>query len=396
MKLDYVYTTYENKTMGFLFEDLCLTEAHFYSGESRVGEICTAKVEKVLPAVDAAFLIGPDQIRLFLPLKESEGKIRILRRRGGPQSLTPGDTVLVRIIADAQKNKLCRVSAELELTGEKVLVNLDHQVGISKKISDPEKREEFRAAISELLAEHYPDISYGVIVRTAASDSSAEDLAEETKELLERFDRLLRQAETTPEFKVMYQKRITPEERVFRLLQSGRYSEGILHTDLPFHVEMLPAAVLSGLTVRRNEEKGELPVIFRLKTLLQKALSRKVFLKDGGYLYVEITEAMTVIDVNSGKSIRGKDHELSALEENKIAATEIARLLRLRNLSGIIVIDFISMRSAESERELLRFLRSAVSADPVQVYVVDMTRLGLVEMTRKKTDVSLDEKLAED
>ena len=398
MKLDYVYTLYREKKMGFLFEDGVLTEAHLFCEEenaSRVGEICTAVVERVVPAIDGVFLIGPEGRKLFMHLKDEQQKIILLRRRSrtGNVPLKAGDTLLVQITADAQKQKLYEATSRLTLTGETVIVNRTGQIGISKKMKDEEKRESLKAQLKQLMDEQDPEGEFGVILRTAAAGFSSDVICEETISLLCKLKELIQRAETTPEYKILYQKEDTPEMRVRRLMLSGSYDTVKVHTDLPFDASLLPEGTEDD-TVHRITEKESSPLIlFSIPTQLEKAMRRKVFLSDGGYLYLDKTEAMTVIDVNSGKAIHGKEHEEEALAANKLAAREIARLIRLRNLSGIILVDFISMKKEESNRELLHFLKQITAGDSSPVNVVDMTRLGLVEMTRKKKDAPLSERL---
>ena len=393
-KLDYIYTTYDNKKMGFLFEDMCLTEAHFFScpenePKQRTGEICTAVVDKVIPAIDGAFLIGPEQTPLFLRLSDMNGREILLRKRKKGNVLVPGDVLLVQISAEAQKKKQYEATVNISLNGSYVILNRTGTIGISRKITDPEERERLQEILQDILKDS-PE--FGVIVRTSAKDAAEEVLREETSSLLSRLKDLIKRAETTPEYKVLYRPELTPEAKVREILQKREYEAAAIHTDLDFDasgIGLKDSVVLHRIT----EKEGSPLVTFNIPVLLEKALARKVFLKDGGYLYIERTEAMTVIDVNSGKSIRGKDHEEQALKENCLAADEIARLLRLRNISGIIIVDFISMRDEESNRELLKYLRRVVAQDSVDVHVVDMTRLGLVEMTRRKKDAPLEEQL---
>ena len=398
MKLDYVYTIYRGKKMGFLFEDMHLTEAHFFymeedEPESRIGDICTAVVEKVVPAIDGIFLDGPDNIKLFMHLQDSAGRELILRRRGRRKGaeIRTGDTVLVQITADAQKNKQYEASFNLSLTGDSIIVNRTGQTGVSKKIRDEKRREDLKNLMQEILRKEDPEGGYGVIVRTAADSYSDEEISKETKELLSKLRKLILSAETAPEFKTLFRQQKTVEDRLKRLASGNTYEEMVFHTDLSIDDALIPQQ----FRIHRIMENESSPlVIFNIPVLLEKALGRKVFLKDGGYLYIDPTEAMTVIDVNSGKSIKGGSHEERALAENKIAATEIARQLRLRNISGIILIDFISMKKTENEKELMNWLKQITASDPCQVHVVDMTRLGLVEMTRKKQDAPLKERLS--
>ncbi len=398
MKLDYVYTIYREKKMGFLFEDMRLTEAHFFymkedEPESRMGDICTAVVEKVVPAIDGIFLDGPDNIKMFMHLQDSAGRELILRRRGrrNGREIRTGDTVLVQVTADAQKNKQYEASFNLSLTGDSIIVNRTGQAGVSKKIRDEKRREELKNMMKEILQKEDPEGGYGVIVRTAADGHSDEEIQKETIHLLNKLKALIISAETSPEFKTLFRRSETVEDRLRRLSSGNIYEEMVFHTDLPIDEASVPGQ----FRFHRIRENESTPlVLFNIPVLLEKALDRKVFLKDGGYLYIDPTEAMTVIDVNSGKSIKGSSHEERALAENKIAAEEIARQLRLRNISGIILIDFISMKKTENEKELMNWLKQITASDPCQVHVVDMTRLGLVEMTRKKQDAPLKERLS--
>lgn len=422
MRLNYVYTTYEGKKMGFLFEDMHLTEAHFFTCdkcETSAGVICTAVVEKIVPAIDGIFLRGPEQTSLFMGRKDAGKNPVILRRRGtkAGEELRVGDTVLVQIAAEAQKNKLAEATVNLSLSGEMVIVNRTGKIGVSKKIEGERKREELKQRLQELMKAEDPEGEYGLILRTAAAAATVEEILEETIEILCKLKELIRSGETTPEYKVLYRPQEQPEFKIRRLIRSGLYDTAAVYTDLEFQDELIRfgeegerktevsaaaekstedmsagKAIPPQVEIHHvTEKESSLLVRFNIPVLLEKAMNRKVFLKDGGYLFIDRTEAMTVIDVNSGKSISGKDHEERAFAENKVAAEVIARQIRLRNLSGIILVDFISMKKDKNERELLEYLKQVTRMDPGQVVVVDMTRLGLVEMTRKKKDAPLQE-----
>ena len=159
-------------------------------------------------------------------------------------------------------------------------------------------------------------------------------------------------------------------------------------TDIPEVVEAVPEISL-------YTDEYTLTLRYSLAGLLEKTLSKRAYLKSGAYLVIEPTEAMTVIDVNSGKSIKGRNAEEQFLKINIEAAREIARQLRLRNISGIVMIDFINMKEEEHNRELMKVLSESVRIDPVRTTVVDMTKLGLVEITRKKVRKSLYDQIKE-
>lgn len=433
--------------MGFLFEDMNLTEALFFCSRDSVGSICTATVDRVIPLIDAAFLSGPDGIPLFYQLKENRGRHIILRNTKKNRiqgEISVGDTLLVQIQSEAQKQKQMAATARLSLTGDAVVVNLDGTVGLSKKIKDPKRREEIKDLLEETVSEWVkegekegtdpdPDFrkktGFGVIARTSAEHVSAEYLRSVTIRLLCKLEALILSAKTTPEHRWLHRTGLTPEEYARELTVKGIYESVTVHTDLPWDcegksdglreispirepkdvdpktlgrlhkseermVQIDPANPGSGgYLLRRSSGKEDLLVIFNIRPLLEKALARKVFLKNGGYLYIDPTEAMTVIDVNSGKNIKTSGHEEGAMSQNLEAAREIARLLRLRNISGMIMIDFISMRNPEHERELLTRFRQMTQNDPCRVQVVDITKLGIVEVTREKKLPPLEEQM---
>ena len=407
MKADYVVTTYEEKKMGFLFEDQLLTEARFFSGVEQVGGICTATVSKIVPSVDGAFLDGPDGQVFFYPLRENVDSRILLRRRGeaAEKELRPGDCLPVQVTAEAQKKKQASVTSKLSLASDGVIVNLTGQVGVSKKIRDPKKREELQDLLREILSEQEEFQGFGAIARTAAEHFSWEQIKEVTIRLLCELRGLIQQAETTPEHKWLKKAGSRPEDVARLLAEKGIYEEVTVHTDLDWEItdeeQGKPRTKDSGFVRttfgyqlhRMTVTQGSPLVIFNIPVLLEKALAKKVFLKSGGFLYVETTEAMTVIDVNSGKNIRERSHEEGALEQNLEAAREIARLLRLRNISGMIMIDFISMKKSQNEQAVMAELRKCSVNDSCRVNVVDITKLGIVEMTREKKSPPLSEQL---
>ena len=441
MKADYVVTTYKEHKMGFLFENSDLTEARLFSDAELVGSICTATVDKIVPTMDAAFLTGPDGLTFFYHLKENDGRHIVLRRRGRgkDREIAVGDTILVQVSAEAQKKKQAEATAKLELAGDCIIANRTGQVGISKKIMDPERKEALKTLLTDILqkkvskdegSERDPSgeillrdsdfDGFGLIARTSAERVPEEQIREVSIILLCKLKALIRSAETIPEHRWVFRGGQTPEGYTSDLIRSGLYESVVVHTDLPWNSadvygdaspgkepELVDPDVIERMIShgRNMEDHGSyhlhrmLPgessplIIFNIPVSLEKAMARKVFLKSGGYLYVEPTEAMTVIDVNSGKNIKEKSHEEGAYAQNLEAAAEIARLLRLRNISGMIMIDFISMKQAEHERSLMAALREFTKNDPCHVRVVDITRLGIVEVTREKKLPPLSEQL---
>lgn len=237
---------------------------------------------------------------------------------------------------------------------------------------------------------------YGIIVRTNAAFASRQEILKEYQKLKEEFIHLKKTAPCRTTFSCL--KESTPE--YLHILQG--LNRSLLEKVITDDPELFEKTALY-LKHMQPEEKEKLTFyednllslnkLYHLDIRLKEALQEKVWLKSGGYLIIQPTEALTVVDVNSGKSISGKQAQEHYLKINLEAAEELAHQLRLRNLSGIIIIDFIDMKSTQSQELLMQTLRSAVRSDSVPVQVVDRTKLNLVEITRKKVKKSLAEQV---
>ncbi|MCC8150820.1 MAG: ribonuclease E/G [Lachnospiraceae bacterium] len=304
-----------------------------------------------------------------------------------------GDELLVQVQREAVKTKAPMLSINLNLTGRyAVLTSENKKIGISSRL-DRQTRAHYRELIEQTPCERY-----GVIVRTNAKNAADDAVISEVQSLQRRMDDIIFHAENRTCFSCLY--RALPGYLSF--LQNTRAEElDEIVTDLPDIYEAISAYCddredLVSIPRRLYEDDAyPLAAIYNLKKQMERALCKTVFLKSGGSIVIEPTEAMTVIDVNTGKSNSGKDPQKHFKQINMEAAREISHQIRLRNLSGIIIVDFIDLVKQEDQEELLEFLRKQVQSDPVPVQVHDITRLNLVEMTRKKVEKSLTEQVAQ-
>lgn len=396
-KTKIIITEYETKQtkekylFTGLFTETRLIEAHFdrKTKPSILGNIYIGRVQKIVKNLNAAFIEIQPGVNGYYPLEQCKAPVYI--KKINSPSMVQGDEVLVQIAKENLKTKLPVLSTNLNLTGKYcVLTSENKKLGVSAKIGS-EKRKELTALFKDR-----PTGDFGIIVRTNAKNASAEDILKEYKALKEEFERILYDGKYRTCFSCL--KKSIPEYlKVLQNIYYGQLTEII--TDLPEICEEISefkqgVSELDQVPVRLYDDKLlSLSALYNIEKQLERALAKKVWLPSGGYLIIEPTEALTVIDVNTGKSVAKKHPQEHFLAVNKEAAREAAAQLRLRNISGIIIIDFIDLKSKDAKKELLQYLTEAVKNDPVPVQVIDMTKLDLVELTRKKVSKSLPEQL---
>ncbi len=343
----------------------------------RCGDVFRAKIVSVSRNIQAAFAdLGG--VNGYLALREGE-------------NVKPGGEITVQVEKEARGTKLAVLTRQLSLPG-KYLVLLPEGRGIhcSRKLVQEDIPKELTAAVSPFAE------GCGFILRTNAGEAKPEEIAEEAARLKEQAAKLLTRAEHSPAPALLVRGE-EPYLALLRDLRNGEAEEIVTDDPELFREigEWLAACQPGDAGKLRLYADPQLPLqaLYALPAALEKALQKKVWLKSGGFLVIEATEAMTVIDVNTGKTESRKNLEETVFQTNLEAAEEIAVQLRLRNVSGIIVADFINMREEEHREALLSRLAEAVSADPVHTSVEGMTKLGLVEMTRQKHSLPLAEKL---
>ncbi len=382
----------DNRLLAILLRDNQILSARVLKPtEFAVGNIYVAKIQSISENIGAAFLDLGGGYLTFLPLADASHAILTNRTNDG--CLKVGDELPVQIVKDPIKNKLAGVTTKLSLSGQYAVVGIKPKrrkdgVQVSSKL-DAAKQEHFRG-IEEL-----EQISrrFRLIVRTNAGTLDQEDaLLEEARSLADTLTHILSVASFRTCYSCLHRGRpdyFSFVENTYR----SEYDEVV--TDLPEVYNILSETCReAGIPLRLYED--DLLPLYKLYSVEQRLLEltgRKVWLKSGGYLVIEPTEALVSIDVNTGKCENGKDREETFYRINREAAEMIALHLRARNLSGIILVDFINLKSREREQSLLEYMRCLLKQDPIPARALDMTALGLMELTRKKVAPSLAEQM---
>ena len=384
MEAKYIITELNNKKTGFLLEDGKLVRACLLTNESLVGNIYTAKVINIVPSINAAFLDAGTGDTLYYSLSDNEGK-HIFLKHGNSEKVCIGDELLVQVSMDPIKTKKGAVTSIIELKGRYSILKRNNTVGFSKKFVDEDRKNVLRERVKNVIESEMGSFSkIGALIRTAANDVSDEAILSEVREMAIRLNSILNTAQYSVAKNRMYSAPLDYIEDLLDIIAKNKYDDFKIITDLESEYDLMFGIIDSGYLELYNDEMISLSKVFNLEDKLKKGFNRTIHLKSGGSIIVEPTEALTVIDVNTGKAIKGKDVQKTFLKINIEAAKEISRILRLRNISGIIIIDFISMKDAEDIRELIGYLKSFLSFDEKRVTYVDMTPLGLVELTRVK------------
>ncbi|HET7262819.1 MAG TPA: ribonuclease G [Casimicrobiaceae bacterium] len=387
------------ETRVAMLEQGAVQELHVERASARglVGNIYLGRVARVLPGMQSAFIdIGLERAA-FLHIadiwehrQDGYGEHRPIERM-----LNGGQTLLVQVIKDPIGTKGARLSTQLSLAG-RLLVYLpqDSHIGISQRIEDEQERELLRGRLQTLLPE---GLSGGFIIRTMAESASEREMQNDIAYLTKLWRDLSGRSLDTPAPTVLYQD-LNLAQRVLRDMTTDdtvRIQVDSRETFVrmrEFASEYTPA-----LVERIEHYAGERPLfdLHGVEDEIERALARRVNLKSGGYLIFDQTEAMTTVDVNTGGFVGGRSFDDTIFKTNLEAAQVIARQLRIRNLGGIIVIDFIDMENADHKAAVLTELGKALEKDRTRLSVNGFTQLGLVEMTRKRTRESLAHVLCE-
>ncbi len=386
-------THYNESEAAFLLENDRLVQV-MLAGSSpyAIGDIYVGRVKNIVKGMNAAFVeLAPGSVG-FLPFSHFNPKT-VLNRPDAAQ-IKCGDEILVQVSKEAHKTKEVTLTTDISFAGKYlVLIPYSHGIHYSKKF-DAQTKELLRAEITEVVLQLFGDMDvflqhYGLVVRTNAQSVPAKEIAQELHDLFHKAGDVVSVADKRTVFSCLYKA-----DSFFENILNRNFitEETEIVTDDPQLYQKLTSLSL----VRLYEDaRISMHSLYGLEEKIKEALSKKVWLKCGGYLIIEPTEALTVIDVNSGKTGKAQNKlspEVFHHNVNCDAATEIMRQLRLRNLSGIIIVDFLKTGDAYN-RELLNKLSQEACKDPTQTVVVGMTTLGLVEITRKKTEASLYEKL---
>ncbi|MCD8039621.1 MAG: ribonuclease E/G [Lachnospiraceae bacterium] len=388
----YVLTKYRGGVLAFSINMLNnrLETVCFYKGDevnaANIGDIYTAKVTHVAKGMNAAFISYGKERRGYLPLDTRFEPVLINRKYDG--RIKEGDEVLVRLDKEAVRTKEPVFSFQLSLTGKYcVVTNEKKGRGVSKKCP-LDMREKLKAAIPG-------DIEYSVVVRTnAAALKDTDILTDECVRLSGRLTTILNDGVHRTCGSLVWR---APSAYLLPLRDNHSFTYDRIVTDdeglFEELSEFLPAYAPDLLEKLSMYQDASYPLekLYSVDTKINELLGRRVWLKSGAYLIIDKTEAMYVADINSGKNISKKENSQYIYEINLEAAAELMRQIRLRNLTGIIVADFINMEDSRHKEQLMNELKRLAREDSVPTTVVDMTALDLVEITRKKTLKSLQE-----
>lgn len=359
--------------------------------KTRLNNIYIGKVQNVKKNINSAFVDIGGGVTGYYSITDNpnplfaSGKLK--------RALRAGDEIIVQVAKDAVKSKSLVLTSRLTLTGKLVVLTLGKPgVGFSGKIRAPEWKTKIRPYLQEETEDQF-----FIIVRTNGKDASLAELVEEIRHLKNQLKEILSRASSRLCYSLLYQ---SPE--AFLTGIQNAYADEL--KEIVTDDAGLFAKIEAFLRQHQPEDAKKLrfyqddllPLgkLYALDKIFEECLSKRVWLKSGGYLVIEPTEALVVIDVNTGKYSEKKTMKETILKINLEAAKEIGRQLRLRNLSGIILVDFIDMEEEEDKKLLLDHLDKVVSTDPIKTNVVDITRLNLVELTRKKIQRPLYEQLA--
>lgn len=386
--MKYLFIDYHpRRTAVALTEDGKLVEFYYERNSSQklVGNIYKGKVESTFRGMKAAFVNIGLKKNAFLSVGEALFDKSSMTAGTIPQTdslaVSSGDVIMCQVIKDQFGTKGARVTTDISLPGRNlVLVPGSSFVGVSRRIEDPERR-----AYLENLVKSHAQPNMGFIVRTLADKASDEEITDEMELLLQHWNDVLCAYKTTPVKGLVLHEDDLLKRSLRELLDDNL-------TTVYVNDEKVLTAVKREMLIRRlNPDIVKLCVgedyLSNYSELSRQAyqfMGRKVELSNGGYLIFDRTEALTVVDVNTGRCVGQTDLEDTVFSTNIVAASEIARQIRLRNLGGIIVVDFIDMQDAAHRAQVLDCLEQLVKKDRIRTHVVGMTPLGLVEITRKK------------
>lgn len=380
-----------------------LTAARVWENTGRVGAVYLCKVKKIVKNIEACFVEIADGELCYLPLSEARQPFLVNRKWDG--RLLEGDEFPVQVVREALKSKQASVTTRITLTGRLLVLAVgSDRASVSAKLSvnsksrllDLLRRNQIITDTDRIPSSDQMPV-FGLIIRTQAGSLLEEQkLLDEYHQLLTRFSAIFHNALHRTCFSCLLEPP-GPLEASLEIAANHEYQEVVtdipsLYPELQEYFNMVEGR--PGPIVRLYQDKEySLSRLYSVDTKLKEAIATRVWLKSGGYLVIEPTEALTVIDVNSGKNNIGKNKDDTILSINMEAAAEAAHQIRLRNLSGIIIIDFINMKPDKHKEELLDYLRLQVHSDTQSVTVVDMTPLGLIEITRRKRYRTLKEQL---
>ncbi|MFK7863240.1 MAG: ribonuclease G [Pseudohongiellaceae bacterium] len=374
-----------------------------HNNRGHVGDVCRGKVVRVMPGMDAAFVeVGHEKAAFIhasdICLLDSDGyEVRLDAHRPIQELVREGQHIIVQVAKDAISTKGARLTTHLTLPSRNLvfLPRSTHR-GVSQRLEDENERERLLQQLQKCLDDEGWDCKGGFIIRTAAENATAADFKEDLSYLKRLWNKVEERIGRNEGIKTLYRDvplymrtvrdLITPQVEKIRIDNEHSFSEMA-----QFLEDFIPD---SNATIEFYAGARPIFDVYGIEDEINRALGRQVKLKSGGDLIIDQTEAMTTIDVNTGAYLGSRNHAETVLKTNLEAATAIARQLRVRNLGGIIIVDFIDMIDPEHQRQVHRTFAKALEKDPAKTGITDMSQLGLIEMTRKRTRESLGQVLS--
>ncbi len=373
----------ERDNIAAVLEGKKVTDFFIHRGEVLLGDVYLATVDNILPSIDAAFVnVGTDKMG-FLHAQDVMGKGSL------KEKLSPKQKLIVQVVKEPTGHKGPRVTTQISLPGRfLVLMPYEPGVSVSKKIENSRERARLKAIMNLI-----KPVGVGVIIRTEAEGQSEADIQEDLEILLEKWNNIITAAETMTPPNLLYRD----QDLLYRVIREACTEETKeIIVDTAFAMNRVQN-LLQNWHMNKNIEvtlyKGTEPLLVAMDIHkeIKAALNIKVNMPSGGYLFIQQTEALTVIDVNSGKFVSSATQDETILKTNIEAVHEIARQLRLRNIGGMIIIDFIDMLSRADKLAIMEELEIALEPDKAKPQVGQLSDLGLVELTRHRQGQSLAE-----
>ncbi|MBN2396475.1 MAG: Rne/Rng family ribonuclease [Candidatus Atribacteria bacterium] len=376
-----------------ILENNKLVEIYIERLEDRkiIGNIYKGKVMNVLPGIEAAFVdIGIDR-NAFLHLNDVA---QSFGKKSGKDVevkdlIKAGQEIEVQVIKEAIAPKGARVTTDISLPGRYlVLMPINSGIAVSRRIEQDEEKERLKKILQKIKKKEY-----GLIARTVATGKDEADFVTDMEFLIRLWNKIQKRSQRAKAPMLLHED-LSLTYRIIRDLFTEDIDEFVVNSEKEYQkiINFLDSFFLLDLKPRVSYYDGEKPIFeaYDIEKEIHRALEKKVWLKCGGYLVFDEVEALTVIDVNTGKYVGGKIMKNTILKTNLQAAEEIARQLRLRDIGGVIVIDFIDMDSKEDQQKVIQKLELELKRDKTKSNVVQTTELGLVEMTRKRSKRDLD------
>mgnify|MGYP000874521833 FL=1 len=399
-----VITREDGRIISAFFEgnDMVQVSLNRSENTSILGNIYLGKVKNIVKNINAAFIEIADGKMCYYSLTENHFPIMVNHELSNPVDnklrevkIKQGDELIVQVVKEEVKTKAPVVSSNINFTGKYVALTYGKTTtGVSSKITDDKERNRLKA-----IANRFVQPEYGFIIRTNAAYIPEERIIEEIHKLIHQYEEIRKFGIHKTRFSLIYK---TPAKYICDIRDG--YTENV--EEIVTDDKELHDHIMDYLTKYQPEDVGKLrfyddPMLsltnlYGIRDKLSDAIRPMVWLKSGGSLVIQPTEALTVIDVNTGKAVAGKKKvQETFLKINLEAAKEIAKQIRLRNLSGIIIVDFIDLELTKDKELLMHEFNEYLKKDPIKTTLVDMTALGLVEITRKKVRKPLHEQVKE-